>query len=391
MTPRARRTVLLVAIAAAIAAFAAWRLLRTERVAVALAPVERGRVEQTATNSRAGTVEARRRAKLSPELGGRVVAIPHPAGDAVRAGEVVLELDATLERGEVAVRERDVQTARAEAERACLAAERAERELARNRRLAAEELLPADALDRFESGAREAAAGCRAARAAEAGAGAALDVARRAVAKRTLVAPFDGVVADVSIEVGEWTTPSPPALPVPPVLDILDPGSIYVELPMDEVDAGKLRPGLPARLTIDSHPGRTFAAHVARVAPYVVDVEAQNRTVAIEVELDEPHDQEMGILPGTSADAEVILEARDGALRVPTAAVLSGDRVLVVEKGDRLAERKIATGLRNWEFVEVVSGLVEGERVVVSLDRPEIRAGARIAAEPAGSGGDATP
>jgi HlyD family secretion protein len=149
---------------------------------------------------------------------------------------------------------------------------------------------------------------------------------------------------------------------------------------MDEVDAGRLRAGLAARITVDSHPGRVFAARVVRVAPYVVDVEAQNRTVAIEVELDEP---EVSLLPGTSADVEVVLAARDDVLRVPAAALLSGERVLAADADDRLVERTVATGLRNWEFVEVTSGLAAGERVVVTLDRPEIRAGARIDPQPA--------
>jgi len=146
---------------------------------------------------------------------------------------------------------------------------------------------------------------------------------------------------------------------------------------MDEVDASRLRAGLPARATVDSHAGVTFVARVARVAPYVVDLEAQNRTVEIEVELEDRAAAEQ-LLPGTSADVEVVLEARHAAVRVPAGAVLAGDHVLVVE-GDRLVEKPIRAGLRNWDFVEVLEGLAAGERVVPSLDRAEIRAGARVA------------
>jgi HlyD family secretion protein len=216
-------------------------LRRPEAVEIDVRAVERGRVERTATNSRAGTVEARRRAKLSPESGGRVTAIRFRKGEAVRAGDVLLELDATLERGELELRRREVEAARAEAERACLAAELAERALERQRRLAAEELVAADALDRFDSAAREAAAACAAARAARGSAEAARTLAERMLEKRTLRAPFDGVVAELTIEVGEWTTPSPPGMPIPPVIDLIDPESIYFSLPMDEVDAGRLR------------------------------------------------------------------------------------------------------------------------------------------------------
>ncbi len=381
MSPRALKRLLVAAALAAVLALIAWRALAPERVRVRVVAVERGAVEWTATNSRAGTVEARLRAKISPDQGGRVAELPHRRGDRVRKGEALLRLDDSLERGQVAVARRDVAAARAEGERACLAAALARRELERNRRLADEKILAADLLDRLESAAREADAACGAARAGAERAAAALALAETALDKRTVYAPFDGILAELSTEVGEWVTPAPPAVPVPPVLDLIDPTSIHLSLPMDEVDAARLAPGLPARATIDSHPDRTFPGRVARVAPYVLDLEAQNRTVEVEVELDDERLAET-LLPGTSADVEVILERRDGVLRLPTASILAGDRVLVVEE-DALVERTIERGLSNWDFTEIVAGLEEGERVVAAIDRPEIRAGARVEIEPA--------
>ena len=70
----------------------------------------------------------------------------------------------------------------------------------------------------------------------------------------------------------------------------------------------------------------------------------------------------------------MILSARDDVLRVPTQALLEGGRVLVLE-GDCLVERQLQAGLRNRDMTEVVSGLAARDRVVTSLDRPEIKAG----------------
>lgn len=372
-TLRRLATLVLVTAAVALLAYLRWR---PEIVPVRVVAVERGAVERTATNSRAGTVEARRRAKISPDQGGRVADVPRRRGDRVRAGDVLLRLDSSLEAGQVEVTRREVATAAAERERACLAAERAQQELERHRRLAEQRIVAADLLDRLEFAAREAAAACAAGRAVEARASSALALARTALDKRTIYAPFDGIVAELSTEVGEWVTPAPPAVPVPPVIDLLDPTSIYLALPMDEVDAARLVPGLEARATIDSHPERTFAGSVVRVAPYVLDLEAQNRTVEIEVELEDTA-LAAQLLRGTSADVEVVLERRPGVLRLPTATILGGNRVLVVE-GDRLVERGIERGIANWEFTEIASGLEEGDRVVAAIDRPEIAAGARI-------------
>jgi HlyD family secretion protein len=191
-----------------------------------------------------------------------------------------------------------------------------------------------------------------------------------------LRAPFDGVVADLRTEVGEFITPSPPGLPIPPVLELIDPDAIYVSVPMDEVDVGRVRPGQSVRITMDAFPGRSFPGRVTRVAPYVLDVEEQNRTFEVEAEFD---DAAFGKtrLPGTSADVEVILDSREGVPRVPSYALIEGNKVLVVRNG-KLVAVPVKTGLRNWEFVEVKEGLALGEAVAVSLDRAEIREGAAV-------------
>jgi HlyD family secretion protein len=126
-------------------------------------------------------------------------------------------------------------------------------------------------------------------------------------------------------------------------------------------------------VTVDSRPDETFLGKVTRVAPYVLDIEAQNRTVEIEVELDDT-EISSSLLPGTSADVEVILQTLENAPRIPTTALFQNNRVFVVED-DVLVEREIETGLRNWDYVEVQSGLEEGEVVVTSLDRVEVEDG----------------
>ncbi len=351
-------------------------LLRVDPVPVEVVRPERGRVEAIVTNTKAGTVRAHRRAQLSPEIGGRVVRLPVRAGDRVRRGQVLLELDSTSQRARLQKAERDVATAQARAREACLAADQAAREYDRYAALAERQIVADNLLEQLQSRAATARASCEAATAAVASARAAIDVIRSELAKCLLRAPFDAVVAEVSIELGEYTTPSPPGLPIPPVMELIDTSSIYVSAPMDEVDSARIHPGQPARVTIDSHPGRIFAGTVARVAPYVLDIESQNRTVEIDVEL---RDREVAatLLPGTSADVEVVLEVRENTLRIPTSTLLEGEAVFVVQEG-RLLRRPLRVGLRNWEFTEVLAGLSESDRVVTTLDRAEIQEGVQV-------------
>ena len=351
-------------------------VFKPEPLEVTVDEVSRGRVEQTVTNSRAGTVKARRRAQISPEIGGRVVDVPFREGDAVRKGDVLLRLDPSVSTARIGVSRRELQAAEAQRQQACLGAERAERERNRLRKLAADGIVSTDAYDQAQTAARTAGSACQAARAGVEQARAAIELASREEGLRVIRAPFDGIVADLSVEVGEYTTPSPPGMPIPPVLDVLDPGSIYVSAPMDEVDSARLQPGQTARVTVDSYPGRDFAGTVRRIAPYVLDREEQNRTVEIEVDLQDPGPG-VRLLPGTSADVEVLLEAKEGALRVPTSVLIEGNKALVAE-GGVLVERRLQVGLKNWDWTEVLSGLAPGDLVVVSLDRPEIKAGAQV-------------
>ena len=350
-----------------------------EPVPVEVVTVAPGLVEETVTNSQAGTVRARKRAKLSPEFGGTVVSIPFREGARVSKGAVVLRLDDQLQKAELSLAERELETADAQHDQACFAAERAAREKKRFSRLAEDEIASQSLLDEASTEADRAAAACQAAAASVERARASIVLARTKLEKTVLRAPFDGVVAELTTEVGEWASPSPPALPIPPVVDILDPETIYISAPMDEVDSAQIVSEQPARVTVDSFRGKSFSGRVSRVAPYVLDLEAQNGTVEIEVELDDTAISHR-LLPGTSADVEVILQKRTGVLRIPTHALLEGEQVLLVED-DRLVARDVEIGLSNWDYTEIVSGLRAGEEVVVSLDRPEVQPGASAVVE----------
>lgn len=354
-------------------------------IEVRVEPVERGIVESTVTNSKAGTVEARRRSRIAAEIGGRVIEIAHREGAMVAAGTPLVRLSDVSHVAKLELADQGVALRLSRLEDACLLRGRAGRELRRVEQLAQNNVASEDRLDALQYSYDSARIACEGAKAELAQARAQQRAAVAELAKTVIVAPFTGVIAEVNVELGEWVTPSPPLLTSPPVIDLIDPTSIFVSAPMDEVDSGAIRAGQAVKLTVDSRPGETFAGTVSRVAPYVLDQEAQNRTLEIEISIDND-ELAASLLPGTSADAEVILEKRSNVLRVPTSALLRGRTVLLLVDG-RLVEREVRLGLRNWQFAEVLSGLDPGELVVVSLDKIEIEAGvrARAAKESAGA------
>ena len=133
-----------------------------EPVTVKVARVQKGLVEETITNSRAGTVKARRRAHLSSEVGGRVISVPFEKGDFVRKGDLLLRLNDAAEVSNLEMAQRELVVSKANRKRSCLEASRANREYARFQDLSRKELVSTDELDKVHSTAQTSAAACQA-------------------------------------------------------------------------------------------------------------------------------------------------------------------------------------------------------------------------------------
>ncbi len=379
-----RRTLYVLALVAVIAAVV-WWFGRPKPVAVVLAEVGRGTVEATIANTRAGTVEACQRTKLSPISGGRIEVLAVKEGDRVKKGQLLMQLWNDDQQAQIAVAAAQLETARTRVVEVCTLADSAEREVERQTELHAKGFVSANAIDNARAQADARRAACVTARADIRQAEASVRLARVQRERTELIAPFDGTVAKIVGEVGEYSTPSPPGVATPPAIDLIDESCLYVKAPMDEVDAPKIRIGQPVRITLDALPRQSFPGRVKRVAPYVSAVEKQARTVDIEATFDDPAAAGR-LLVGYSADVEVILDVRKEVLRVPTSALLEGRRVLLLAD-DKLVERKVKTGLANWEHTEIVEGLAAGDRIVTSLEREGVKAGATAEVEPAKAGG----
>jgi len=384
---RIRTLLLILAVIAAIVAAWLWSG-RTQPVRVAVVEVERGVVLSTVSNTRAGTVDACRRAGMSPALGGQIAELPVRKGDTVTTGQVMLELWNDDLRAELEFARRDVVASRGRMEEVCVRANVARDEAQRLTSLLAKGLAAEEETARAVGEASAQKAGCAAARDVVKVSEAQVDI-RIARLERTLLrAPFDGVIAEINGELGEFVTPSPVGIPTPPTIDLIDSSCLYISAPIDEVDAPAVRTGQKALITMDAFPDRKFPGFVRRVAPYVLDVEKQARTVEVEAEIenlgdmnsDGPAFGQQTLLPGYSADVEIILSKRENVLRVPTQVILDGTRVFILD-GTMLVERTIDTGISSWEFTEVVAGLDEGDLVVLTVDREGVIDGATAAAE----------
>ena len=374
MPPLIRRSLIAIAIVATLAG-AVWWIGRPKPIAVTVKEIDRGIVESSIANTRAGTVDACQRTKLSPIMGGRIEVLAVKEGDRVQKGQLLMMLWNDDQQAQSALAMTQVVTARQRVNEACAQASNAEREAQRQTSLREKGFVSTSREESARTEAQARRAGCEAARADVAQFQAKVAATRVEQGRTSLYAPFDGTIAKIVGEVGEYSTPSPPGVQTPPAIDLIDDSCLYVKAPMDEVDAPKIHAGQIVRISLDALPKQSCPGTVKRVAPYVSAVEKQARTVDIEATFDHP-EAPGKLLVGYSADIEVILAVRDNVVRIPTAALLEGSRVLVAGAGGKLEERTVKTGLANWEFTEVTAGLETGERVVTSLERAGVKTGA---------------
>ena len=359
-----------------------WYRLSPKEIEVIVAPVERGAVEKVVANTRSGTLKACRQAHLSPAIGGQLNILAVKKGDKVEQGQLLLELwnkDLVAEKQLAAS---EAKTAQAQAESARVQAENSNREAKRLQHLMQIAAISEETLDKAKSLAKAQEFTYQAALATAETSEAKQNVLSAQLERTRLVAPFAGIIAEIHGELNEYVTPSPPGIATLPAIELLDTSCFYVTAPIDEVDAAKVKVDAKARITMDAFADLRFAARVRRIAPYVLDLEKQARTVEVEVEFTDLKEGQK-LLAGYSADVEIILETRSDTLRIPTQALLPGNKLYVYQpKTGRLEERTIRPGLSNWDKTEILEGLQPDEQVVISIDQPGLKDGIQAKISP---------
>jgi RND family efflux transporter MFP subunit len=192
-----------------------------------------------------------------------------------------------------------------------------------------------------------------------------------------ITAPFDGVVTDRYANLGTLiqagTGSSTQAIPL---VRLSEDDLFRLVIPVPEAYVRYIHIGDPVNVRVPSL-NRTFQGKVAR---FSVDVRSDTRTMHTEVDVVNP---QRVLLPGLYAEAELQLDRKDNIPSVPVQALIrEGNKasVLVVNTNGVLEQRSVQVGLRTSNDAEIVSGLEEGERVVVS-DRSGLKAGQKIRAQ----------
>ncbi len=355
-----------------------WKQTHPDIIPVSVITVEQGNVEATVANTRAGTIKACRRAKLSPSSGGQISELPYKEGDFVKKDAMLLKIWSLDLQAEVEHIKKNIIASIDTAEATCLQSDMAQRTANRELRLLRSKSISQEEYDLKYTEYLVAKASCKAAKANVDSVKAGLLVAQEQLKRTVLYAPFDGVIAKINGELNEYVTPSPVGVQTPPVIDLIEPGCFLVSVPVDEVDAPKIKTGMPARISLDAWRGQTFKANVTRIGSYVTDSEKQARTVDIELSFQDKSKLK-DLLVGYSADADIILQTNKDVLRIPSETLIDDSHVLLFNQNSSLLEKiKVKKGLSNWSFTEILEGLKKGDQLVTSVGTAGVKDGALV-------------
>ncbi|TBV06948.1 efflux RND transporter periplasmic adaptor subunit [Stutzerimonas kirkiae] len=297
---------------------------------VALATAERAEAPRAFHG--VGELEAARQVELASETAGRITRIAFASGQAVKRGDLLVQINDAPEQ----------------AERLRLRAQlrNAERVLARTRQLKADQVATQEQLDNAQA-AHDMALGQ-------------LRQIEAVIAQKAIRAPFAGVIGIRRVHEGQYLSAGDA------IASLVDADTLNVNFALDEQAIPQLQPGQPVEVRVDAWPERRFAAQVAAIDPLV----GKSRTVQVQASV--PNDD--GVLQaGMFANVRVLRQQPTPVLAVPETAVTYtayGQTVFVAVPNEHqgLSVRRVAvkTGERWGGRVEIAEGLEDGDQVVVS-------------------------
>lgn len=351
------------AAAAAVAVITIIMLLAGKKpVSVKVLELKPGELRVIVNATTTSTIKSEYEVILSAQRTGRVVNLPVREGDRVQQGQLIARLDLT---------EESVQSEN------LLAQSKATHEEAAKNLKRSEDLFAKGMISQQD---HESAR--RAYEVARSQYEASRDDARVKRDYSVIKAPFGGVVSKKYTEVGELL------LPGKQIVTIVDPERIYVLATIDEVDVGRLRPGLPAAITVDAFAGEKFEGAIRRISPIVSGGKLETRTADVWIYFSV---KDARIKPGMSADIEILITTLKDVLSAPSQAIIErdGKKQVYVAEGKGLAAgavtrvrlRPVEAGESNWVNTEMKKGLSPGEYIVTTPEAEGLKDGVKVRIE----------
>lgn len=275
--------------------------------------VERGDITRSVSAS--GAMQALVTVDVGSQISGQVTKVLVDFNDQVRAGQTLAVIDPKTYQSRVAQGEADIQAGQATVRQTQATLANAQSDYARKKTLVDQGWYAATTLDQATAALRTAQANVTAAQARVTQSRAALRSQQVDLGRTTISSPIDGVVVDRKVEPGATVAAS---LQAPVLFTIAqDLSKVEVKIAVDEADVGQLREGQMVRFTVDAFPEDTFEGIVTQVRKQpTTDQNVVSYTVIAVA--DNPQRK---LLPGMTANADIIIDTRRNVTKVPSAAL----------------------------------------------------------------------
>jgi len=308
-------------------------------ISVKVAPVVRTDIKSTI--HAVGAVAAVNQAKISAKIPGKVEEILAQEGDHVKAGQTLVRIEATDLR--LTVRQAQAAVSVAEATYS-----KAETEWLRSQELMQTGITSQQQFDLMKSSFDIAAASIKQAEAD-------LGLAQSQLESADVTTLFGGTVTHRYVDLGERVSPGQP------LFEVAEIDSVEIDIGVSDRRFSELKLGQPVRITVDGYPDREFQGTVKKIQPAI---DPMTRTFKVTVGVANPDEL---LKPGMFARAEIQIGYHENTLVMPRAALLEeeGKYYAVAVRNGRTHRAEISLGYRDGDMIEVLSGLVEGDQVVL--------------------------
>jgi HlyD family secretion protein len=275
--------------------------------------VERGDITRSVSAS--GSLQALITVDVGSQISGQVMKVLVDFNDEVRAGQTLAILDPQTYQSRVAQSQADIAAGEAAVRQAQATLANAQADFNRKKTLVDGGWSSASVLDQATAAMRTGQASVAAARARVVQSQAALRIQRADLGRTTIASPIDGIVVDRKVEPGQTVAAS---LQAPVLFTIAqDLSKVEVKISVDEADVGQVLEGQRVRFTVDAFPDDTFTGIVTQVRKQPT---TEQNVVAYTV-IAEADNPQRKLLPGMTANADIVIETRRNVLKVPSAAL----------------------------------------------------------------------
>ncbi|MGZ3427710.1 MAG: efflux RND transporter periplasmic adaptor subunit [Polyangia bacterium] len=304
-----------------------------------------------------GKVQPREKVEIKSKVAGQVQKVFVDAGDHVKKGQLLLQLDPTDYERDVAKCEADVAAAKNALEFSQLSLDRRQKGLA-ERGVA-------------QMDVDTAASDVRAKKVAVQTATVAYNAASDRLRYTRVLAPMDGTVTERGIQSGEVVTPGVQAsFDGKSLMTISDLSTLLVKADLNQIDVAKVKLGQKVTVTLDALPGKTYEAAITKIAPAsITPKDKQVDVFPVEATLAK---SDLAIKPGMTADVRIHIEKKEHVLALPIEAVVKEgpkqfvSKVVAAPNGKQKTEKtEVAVGARNDREMEISSGIKEGDKVLI--------------------------